>query len=281
MALDQVDVDKLSDSKEKEMSFLDHLEELRWHLMRAALSVVVFAIGVFLARDFVFNDIIFGPKQPDFFFYRAVCALSNAIGLGDKLCMSPPDFDIITVEFGEQFITHLKVSMVLGMAISMPYIFWEIWRFIKPGLLPIEKKSARGFVFISSGLFISGVLFGYYIIAPFAVSFLAGYQIEGVRATSSLASYVSYLTMFTIPTGLVFQLPIVVYFLSKVGLITPEFMRTYRRHAFIIILIVAAAITPPDVVTQLLVGIPLYFLYEVSIFVSKRVSKARKKELEA
>lgn len=281
MALDQVDVDKLGEEQaEAEMSFLDHLEELRWHIMRAVASVVFFAIITFLSKTFVFQTILFGPKQPDFLFYRMVCGFSNAIGLGDRMCMKPPNFDFITVEFGEQFITHLKVSLVLGVAISMPYIFWEIWRFIKPGLLPEEKKSARGFVFISSGLFLTGILFGYYIIAPFAINFLAGYEIENVQSTSSLASYVNYLTMFTIPTGLVFQLPIVVYFLSKIGLVTPAFMRSYRRHAFIIILILAAAITPPDIITQMLIGVPLYFLYEISIVISKRVTAKREAELK-
>ncbi|MFK7807386.1 MAG: twin-arginine translocase subunit TatC [Saprospiraceae bacterium] len=279
MPLDQVDVDALEDQQEGEMSFLDHLEELRWHLVRAFSSVIIFAIITFVAKDFVFQTVLFGPKKPDFLFYRIVCGISNSLGLGDRLCMKPPNFDFITVEFGEQFITHLKVSVIIGIAISMPYIFWEIWRFIKPGLLPNEKKSARGFVFISSGLFLSGVLFGYYIIAPFAIGFLAGYEIENVQSTSSLASYVNYLTMFTIPTGLVFQLPIVVYFLSKIGLVTPEFMRSYRRHAFIIILILAAVITPPDVITQCLIGVPLYFLYEISILISKRVNAKREEEL--
>ncbi|MFT4663193.1 MAG: sec-independent protein translocase protein TatC [Polaribacter sp.] len=281
MALDQVDVDKLGEEPvEAEMSFLDHLEELRWHIMRAVGSVVFFAIITFLSKTFVFQTVLFGPKKPDFLFYRVVCSFSNAIGLGDRMCMQPPKFDFITVEFGEQFITHLKVSLVLGVAISMPYIFWEVWRFIKPGLLSEEKKSARGFVFISSGLFLTGVLFGYYIIAPFAINFLAGYEIENVQSTSSLASYVNYLTMFTIPTGLVFQLPIVVYFLSKIGLVTPEFMRSYRRHAFIIILILAAAITPPDIITQMLIGVPLYFLYEISIVISKRVTAKREAEMK-
>ena len=281
MPLDQVDVDAMDKKQEEaEMSFLDHLEELRWHLMRAVSSIVIFALVIFSAKDFVFHHIIFGPKRADFVFYRFSCRISKSLGLGERLCLEPPEFDFVTPGFGELFITHLKVSLVLGIAISMPYIFWEIWRFIKPGLLPKEKKAARGFVFISSSLFISGLCFGYFIIAPFAVSFLAGYEIEGVKATPALASYVSYLTMFTIPTGIVFQLPIVVYFLSKVGLMTPEFMRRYRRHAFIMILILAAAITPPDMITQLLIGIPLYFLYEISIVISKRVSKAREDALK-
>ncbi len=273
MPLDQIDVDAQSGNQEKEMSFLDHLEELRWHLIRAGASVVVFAIGAFVARDFVFHTVIFGPKRPDFIFYRAVCSLSERLGLGEQLCLRPPDFDFVTPDFAEIFLTHLKASIFIGIALAMPYIFWELWRFIRPGLLPKEKRAARGFVFVSSGLFMAGLAFGYFIIAPFAVTFLAGYQIEGVQATPALASYVNYMMMFTIPTGLVFQLPIVVYFLSKVGLVTPEFMRKYRRHAFVVILILAAAITPPDMITQLLIGMPLYVLYEISISISKRVQK--------
>ena len=278
MALDQIDVDARDASQEKEMSFLDHLEELRWHLVRSAVSVIAFAILIFLARDFVFYTVIFGPKRPDFIFYRLVCSFSNSVGMGDQLCLQPPNFEFVTPNFGEIFLTHLKVSMLMGLAIAMPYIFWELWRFIQPGLLLKEKKAARGFVFICSSLFLAGISFGYFIIAPFAVTFLAGYEIQGVTATPSLASYVSYMTMFTLPTGMVFQLPVVVYFLSKVGLVTPDFMRKYRKHAFIVILILAAAITPPDVITQLLIGIPLYFLYEISITISKKVTQQQDKE---
>ena len=275
MPLDQIDVDALA--QEKEMSFLDHVEELRWHIIRASASVLVFAIAAFVAKDFVFHTVIFGPKQPGFVFYRVSCSISKSLGLGDRLCIIPPEFDFITPEFGEMFITHLKVSIFLGIGLSVPYIFWEIWRFIKPGLIDTERKAARGFVFVCSTLFFAGLLFGYYVISPFAINFLMGYEIEGVKPMPSLSSYVNYMTMFTFPTGIVFQLPVVVYFLSKIGMVTPAFMRTYRRHAFILILILAAIITPPDVITQMLLGIPLYFLYEMSIFVSARVHRKKKK----
>ncbi len=276
MPLDQVDVD--AKPQEKEMSFLDHVEELRWHIIRACSSIFVFAIGAFVIRDFIFHTVIFGPKRDDFLFYRAACALSDKLGMGDALCMLPPEFDFVTPDFGENFITALKVSIYLGIACSIPFIFWEIWRFIKPGLLPKERKAARGFVFVCSSLFFAGVFFGYFIISPIAVNFLMTFEIEGVIPMPALSSYVNYMAMFTLPTGIVFQLPIVVYFLSKVGIITPDFMRKYRRHAFVVILILAAMITPPDVITQLLLGIPLYFLYEVSIHVSKRVHKKKEKE---
>lgn len=269
MPLDQVDVDKMEENGQKEMSFLEHLEELRWHLVRSVVAVIVFGIICFLAKDFVFGSIILAPKSNSFFTYQFVCGLSEA------LCFGPPEFDLITRELGEQFIVHLKVSIVLGIIISFPYIFWEMWRFIKPGLYENEQKAARGVVFICSMLFLMGVLFGYYVIAPFAITFLAGYDV-GATSAPTLASYVTYMTMFTVPTGLVFELPIVVFFLSKVGLITPEFMRSYRRHAFVIILILAAIITPPDIITQFLIGLPLFLLYEISIVISKRVVASNK-----
>jgi sec-independent protein translocase protein TatC len=278
MALDQVDVDKYEAQQEKEMSFLDHLEELRWHLVRAILSIVIVGTVVFLMKSFVFDTVLFGPRNDDFWSYKAVCNLSDLLGMGDVLCMTPTNFKIIATEFGERFIVHIKVSIMLGFVVAFPYVFYQFWSFIAPGLYEEERKAARGVVFICSSLFIMGILFGYFIISPFAVNFLAGYEIDGVEATTSLSSYVSYMMMFTVPTGIVFELPVVVYFLAKVGLITAEFMKTYRRHSIVVILVMAALITPPDVVTQFLIGIPLYFLYEVSILIAKRVEK--KNELE-
>lgn len=248
-----------------EMSFLDHLEELRWHILRSLSSVLVFAIIVFLFKDFVFDKIILAPKNADFVTYRFFC------GLTDFTCFTPPHFVIMPKELGEQFFTHLKVSIWLGIIISFPYIFWEIWRFIKPGLYKNEQKATRGVVFICSFLFLTGVLFGYFVISPFAVTFLAGYTISPeVINSPTLSSYVGYMTMFTIPTGIIFELPIVVYFLSRIGLVTPELMKKYRKHSVIFILIFASIITPPDVITQFLIGIPIYFLYEISIHVSRR-----------
>ena len=281
MALDQIDVDSYKMTAGKEMSFLDHLEELRWHIIRAAASIFVFAIAAFLAKDFVFNQIVFAPKYPEFVTYRVICNFSNAVGMGEALCFFPPDFTFITPIFGELFIQHIKVSVMLGIIVSFPYIFWEIWRFIKPGLYVAEQKAARGMVTICSGLFLTGVLFGYYIISPFAITFLAGYEIEGVVAMPALSSYINYMTMFTLPVGIVFELPIVVFFLSKIGLVTPEFMKSYRRHAVILILILAAIITPPDVITQVLVGMPLYVLYEISIIISRRVVNKQKQEQDS
>ncbi len=257
------------ETKEQEMSFLDHLEELRWHIIRSLGSVIFFAIIVFVFKEFVFDNIIFAPRRDDFITYRFMCLLS------EFTCFKPPEFNIIPRDFGEKFFTHLKISFWLGIIISFPYIFYEIWKFIKPGLYKNEQKAATGMVFICSSLFLTGVGFGYFIISPFAIKFLAGYTLssEEVINSSSLASYVSYLTMFTIPAGIVFELPVVVYFLSRIGILTPAFMRTYRRHAIVVILIFAAIITPPEVITQILIGIPVIILYEISIFVSARTQK--------
>ncbi len=254
------------EQQEKDMSFLEHLEELRWHIIRSLVSILIFAIAVFVFKEFVFDKIIFAPRRDSFITYKVLCSIA------DFICFKPPEFEIIPREFGEKFFTHLKISFWLGVVISFPYIFWEIWKFIKPGLYKNEQKAARGMVFICSTLFLTGVLFGYFIISPFAIKFLAGYSLSDIEviSSSSLSSYVNYMTMFTVPSGIIFELPVVVYFLSRIGILTPEFMRKYRRHAIVVILLFAAVITPPEIVTQILIGIPVFVLYEISIFVSKR-----------
>lgn len=282
MPLDQIDADNLDDGKnEKEMSFLDHLEELRWHLIRSLLAIVIIGIALFLAQEWLFKSIIFGPTHDDFISYRVICNLSNMIGLGDAMCFSPPEFTTQAIGFGEAFITSIKVAFIGGFIAAFPYIFWEFWRFIKPGLYKNERKATRGIVFICSFLFMLGVCFGYFIIAPFAVNFLAGYTIPGVENTPTLSSLINYMIMFTAPAGMIFELPIVVYFLSKVGIVTPEGMRKYRRHSVIGILLLAALLTPPDVVTQFLIGIPLFILYEASIVISARVAKQNEAEMNS
>lgn len=255
--------------EEGEMGFLDHLEELRWHIIRSAVAILILAIICYIFESWVFDNIIFWPKQDSFLTYRLFC------GVSELTCFQPPEFNLQVKELGEQFFTSLKVCASLGFIVAFPYIFWEFWKFLKPGLYPGERKAARGIVFYCSVLFLSGALFGYFIVSPFAIKFLVGYNLSSdIIIDPTLASYVSYLTMFTIPTGLVFELPIVVYFLSKIGIVTPDFMRKYRRHAIILILILASIITPPDITSQFLIGVPLYFLYEISIQISRRVEKA-------
>jgi len=275
MPLDQIDVDKQLMKGEKEMSFLDHLEELRWNLIRAVSSILIFGIIIFVMKEFFFDMIVMGPMRADFPTYNALTKIGSLIGF-ENFVFEPPKSELEAIAFTELFLTHLKVSLMMGFIISFPYVFWEIWKFVKPGLYEKEAKAARGIVWVCSLLFFVGVLFGYFIIAPFALNFFGNYELAGIASRPSLSSYVDTLTMLTIPTGLVFELPIVIYFLSKIGLVTPEFMRQYRKHAFVLMLVGAAIITPPDVMTQLLISVPLYFLYEASILISKRVNDKRK-----
>ncbi len=273
MPLDQVDVDKQQANQEEEMSFLDHLEALRWHLIRAVVAILVIAIAVFILDDFVVDEILLAHQDKDFITYRFFSGMIDGF--------YPKEFSLQILKIEEMFITHLKVSILMGFVFAFPYVFWEIWRFIKPGLYENELKAARGMVFICSSLFILGVLFGYFVIAPFAVYFLSNYTPgsgENFVIDPSFSNYVNFIGMVCIPVGFVFELPVVVYFFSKIGLLTPDFMRAYRRHAIVIILLLAAMITPPDVTTQFLIGIPIYLLYEISIYVSARVVKGLEEE---
>lgn len=277
--LDQLHEEELLRQKKGEMSFFEHIEELRKHIMRSAMAIVVVGTICFVNKDFIFNTLIFGPRNPDFPTYRAICGLSHMAGMGDQMCFEPVKFQIITRQLGEILMQHLYISFWLGVIGAFPFILWEFWKFIQPGLNEDEQKAIRGVVGICSFLFLLGVGFGYYIIAPFSINFLAGYTIEGAEVSPTLDSYVTYMTMFTIPTGLIFEMPVVAYFLTKIGLVGYKSLRLYRRHAVVAILIVAAIITPPDVVSQTIVAIPLYLLYEVSILVSRRVQMKREREM--
>lgn len=272
MPLDQVDVDNM-ESGEKEMSFLDHLEELRWHIIRSILYILVGGIALFIFQDWLFDTVIFGPAQEDFISYRLFCQWSHALGLGETMCITPPKFNPQAIGVGEPFIMAIKVAIVGGFVAGFPFVFWELWKFIRPGLYSKERKATRGAVFVCSSLFLIGIFFGYFVIAPFGVRFLIGYTIPGVENVPTLSSLISYMMMFTIPSGIIFELPVIVYVLSRIGLVTPADMRKYRRHAIVGILIVAGVFTPPDAVTQFLIGIPLFFLYEISILISARVEK--------
>lgn len=273
MPLDQVDVDAMEDRESAEMTFIDHLDALRKHLVRAVIIFIACAIGAFLAKDFIFNDIIFAPTRNDFPTYRALCWLSDALGLGNSICLEfNIPFKIINTEMAGQFTMHMQVAAVVGFIVAFPFIFWEIWRFVKPGLHRKEVKYTEGIIFFTSSLFLIGVAFGYYVMTPFSVNFFATYQVSTlVENTFTLTSYISFITMFTLLSGIIFELPIAVYFLSKLGLITPDFMRKYRRHSIVVILIIAAIITPADAASQILVFIPVWVLYELSIFISARV----------
>jgi sec-independent protein translocase protein TatC len=277
---DQEEKEKIEVKRTDEMNFWEHLEELRKRIMRSLIALIVAVIGVFSMGEWLFLKVIYAPVDKNFVTYGFMCKVGAATGMSG-LCITPPDVKLITIEFGEMFFKHMQVSLVLGLLVASPVIFWQIWQFIKPGLMEAEVKAARGFVFICSSLFILGVLFGYFVVAPFAISFLANYTMGGIGGTSSVNSYVSYLTMFTLPLGIVFELPIIIFFLSRIGIVTPKMLKQYRRHMIVVLLIVAGIITPsPDIVSQLLVGVPLYLLYEVGIVVSKRVYEQKRKREE-
>ncbi len=264
----------LDQVQETEMSFFDHLEELRWHIIRSLGAIAVFAFISFLAKGFIFDTIIFGPKNESFLTYQGFCSISHAIGLGDLMCLKPAQFTVANLEMAGQFLAHIKVSLIIGLIFGFPYAFWEIWRFIKPGLYDSEVRYTRGIVFFTSVLFSIGVIFGYFILSPFSINFFATYSISTeVNNVIALSSYMAIITTIVLATGIMFELPMVVYFLAKIGIITPEDMRLYRRHALIVILVISAIITPADVWTQVLIAVPVYFLYEFSILICRRVVK--------
>ncbi|QIL76537.1 MULTISPECIES: twin-arginine translocase subunit TatC [Hymenobacter] len=285
MLLTQVSVDQTSIQAEnrpgepQEMSFIDHLEALRWHIIRAAIAVLVFTLGAFLAKDFLFHDLILGPSRPDFWTYRMFCEFGKLVHAPD-LCVDPIKFDIQNRQMSGQLTMHISSSFIVGLAMGFPYTFWELWRFVKPGLYPHEQANSRGAVFFVSILFILGLLFGYYIAAPLSINFLASYQLDpSIENQIDLQSYLSTLTTMSLSCAFVFELPMIVFFLAKAGLITPEIMRLYRKHAIVVILVVAAIITPPDVSSQLIVTIPILLLYEVSINIARVVGRNRLQKL--
>jgi sec-independent protein translocase protein TatC len=272
MPLDQEPIE------EKEMSFLDHLEELRWHLIRSLAAVIVFTIGAFISAKWIFENIVFGPARPEFPTFKVLCKLGQFLSV-DGLCITDIPFKVQSRNMTGQFTMHIMASFILGLMIAFPYVCWEIWRFIKPGLQVKERKYSRGAVAAVSILFFFGVMFGYYVITPWMVYFLANYSISDMVVNEfDITSYVSTVVMLVFGSGLLFQLPVVIYFLTKIGIVTPEFLRKYRKHSIIIILIVAAIVTPPDPLSQMLITIPLYLLFEISILISASVAKRKAKE---
>jgi sec-independent protein translocase protein TatC len=269
-----------NDTPTETVGFMHHLEALRWHLVRAAAAILFFSVLFFINKEFLFDDIIFAPRNPDFWTYRALCDFSHWLHMGEALCISIQEIKIINTDLSGQFTMHMWAALVAGLVLGFPYLAWEMWRFIKPALYDKEIKNTRGVVLAVSILFVVGVLFGYYIIVPLSLNFLATYQITAaVENYISMDSFISNVTTVALMSGVVFELPVVVYFLSLLGIMSPSFMRNYRRHAVVVILIVAAIITPsPDVTSQMLVAIPLYVLYEASIFVSMYVEKDKAKK---
>lgn len=258
---------------EMEMSFWDHLDALRGHLFRSAIAIVVLAIVAFINREFIFDQLILAPKDPEFITNRLLCQLGVWTNI-PSLCLGNFDLKIININLSGQFTTHMYISFFTGLIVAAPYVIWEIWRFIQPALYDKERKNSRGAVLSMSLLFILGVLFSYFLIVPLTLSFFGTYQVsESVTNQISLASYISTVVSVTFSLGVVFELPVFVFFLTKVGIITPEFLKRNRKYTLVILLTIAAIITPPDIISQILVTIPLYGLYELSILVSQRISK--------
>jgi sec-independent protein translocase protein TatC len=263
-----------------EMSFLEHLEELRWHIIRSALFIMFFAVVAFVLKDFIFDTVILNPRTPEFWTNRMFAKLADWAGT-DALRINEKPLELISIKIAGQFMTHIWVSIIAGLIISSPVVFYEFWRFIKPALYETEKKYANGAVFFTSVLFMLGILFGYFLIVPLSVHFLGSYNVSSdVTNQINLRSYIGSVTSISLASGVVFLLPIFSFFLSKVGILTPQFMKTYRKHSYVVMLLLSAVITPPDVFSQIMVFIPLFFLYEVSILISKRVVKKREKELD-
>jgi sec-independent protein translocase protein TatC len=270
---------------EGEMSFLEHLEELRWHIIRSLLAIVIMMIIAFIFKNVLFNDIVLAPKHPDFITNRLFCQLGHYlsarwnIGNPEMLCINTKQLNLISIKMAGQLTTHITVAMVAGLILAFPFVINEFWKFFKPALHSNEAKHARGAVLASTMLFFTGVLFGYFLLAPLSIHFLSSYEISpDVVNQINVRSFIGTLTSICLATGIVFELPIVAFFLTKIGIITPQFMRKYRKHAIVVIFILAAIITPPDVFSQTLVAIPLLILYEISIFISARVIKQKEKQ---
>ncbi|HNW72533.1 MAG: twin-arginine translocase subunit TatC [Bacteroidales bacterium] len=259
---------------DNEMTFWDHLDELRATLWHIIIAILITSILAFTFKEILFDRIILAPKSPDFITYRILCKIGAWLSL-QSLCITPEKFELININLAGQFTSHMNISLIAGLILAIPYALWELWRFIKPGLTPDEVMAARGGVVVTSILFLTGVLFSYFVVAPLMINFLGGYMVSAsVSNQIALTSYVSAITMMTLLMGLLFELPVLVLFLTRIGILTPSFLRKYRKHTAIAILIISGIITPsPDIFSQLIVAVPLYALFEVSVAISSRIHK--------
>lgn len=265
-------------NRDKEMSFWDHLDELRWHLVRSIVAVLVLAIVAFIFKDFIFDRIILAPIRQDFLTTKLLCAFANWVNVA-ALCLDNSKLEIINIRMSGQFLTHMYISIMAGVILAFPYILSEIWRFIEPALKPTERKYSGGAVLVCSVLFLLGVLFSYFLIVPLTINFLGTYQVSDAVANNvSLSSYISTVVSVSLSVGIVFELPVFVFFLSRVGILSPAFLKKNRKYTLVILLIISAIITPPDIFSQILVVIPLLGLYELSILIAQRVYKKREEE---
>jgi sec-independent protein translocase protein TatC len=266
------------------MSFIDHLEVLRWHIVRAVLAILTSAILFFVYIDEIFDIVIMGPTRNDFISYRAFCKLSHLLGMGDSLCMPPMKLNLQVTSVSGTFMSSITIAIVGGLLVALPFVFWEIWKFVRPALKPSELKYTRGIIFWVSLFFFIGVCFGYFMLAPFTFNFLSNYTIGGMGVIDyrpTLSDYLDTLIDIALGAGIAFELPMATWLLSKLGIITPGFLRTYRKYAYVVLLVLAAIITPsPDWGSQLIVVVPLVMLYEISIVIAARVQKKKDEEWE-
>lgn len=270
-----------SKSMEAEMSFFDHIEELRWHLVRSSIAIIIITIGVFAYYDEIFDGIIMGPSKTSFWTYRIMCEIGSWLHR-PGMCIDKINVQLINTEMAGQFTLQINSSLLIGVTLGFPYLLWELWRFIKPALHEKERKAASGFVFYASFLFALGVLFGYFVISPMSIKFLSGYTVSSkIQNLFTIDSYISSVATLTLATGAVFELPILIYILANLGILTAKIMKSTRRYAIVIILIIAAVVTPtPDMLTMTVVSIPLFVLYEVGIVVAGVVEKRKLKRAQ-
>lgn len=261
-----------------EMSFLDHLEDLRWHLIRICSGIMIIAVLAFTFSRFIFEDIIFAPLHMSFPTYEFLCNMGRFVGVETSFCNDEIPMMIQNRTMAGQFSADIWTAILAGFIISFPYTIYQLWRFVSPGLHENERKHSRGFIIICSLLFFLGALFGYYIITPLSINFLANYNISDVVENQiDISSYIGLVRSSVLASGLIFELPIVIYFLTKIGLVTPEILKKYRKFALVIVLILSAVITPPDIASQVIVAIPILILYQASIYISKMVVRNQKK----
>jgi sec-independent protein translocase protein TatC len=267
--------------KQQEMSFLGHLEELRWHLVRSASAIFIIGILLFVFQKEVYEHFLLAHRKPDFITYQIFCDFFNLFGVDSTFCAVEFNDNLISLKPTQQLMNAIWSSFILGIILSFPYLVWELWRFISPGLTTKEVKSSKGFIFIASFLFFCGIAFSFYVIAPISIHFLYNYQISDlIQNNFTLDSHIGLVTNMLLGVSILFELPVLIYFLTKIGLVTPEFLKKYRKHALVVVLILAAIITPPDIASQVIVAIPILILYEISIKVSKIVIKKQQKDAQ-
>jgi len=267
------------DGTGEEMSFVEHLDVLRSHLFRSALAVAVGAIVMVIYNKFIVERVLMGPTNGDFFTYVYMCKASQWMGLGTKLCMTAINVNMQSTEVSGQFNIYFNVILIGGFILAFPYVFWQFWKFTKPALTPKELKNTRGVIFWVSALFFIGILFGYFVVAPYTVNFFSNFSLDPkIKNIWTISSYFSTIVPLILGAGLAFQMPLVMYFLAKIGVVSASYLRRVRKYAILVMVIVASIITPPDMLSTIVCTIPLMILYEISILLCVKEEKRQKKD---